>query len=69
MSVTIAKNSREVIRIERQDYKGHDLINISVFYTDAAGELRPGKHGLAFKATLLPEVLMALEGFAEEVPA
>ncbi|MEM7473234.1 MAG: transcriptional coactivator p15/PC4 family protein [Pseudomonadota bacterium] len=58
---SIPKNSREEIRVSRDDYNGHDLINIRVFYDAGEGEMRPGKQGVAFKAALLPEVLGALE--------
>ncbi|SFD67344.1 transcriptional coactivator p15/PC4 family protein [Roseivivax sediminis] len=56
---TIKKNDREEIRIMRNDFKGHDMINVRVFY-DAGGEMKPGKQGIAFKAEMLPDVLWAL---------
>ncbi|MDA8746658.1 transcriptional coactivator p15/PC4 family protein [Litoreibacter sp.] len=63
---SIAKNSREEIRVSRDEYNGHDLINLRVFYDAGEGEMRPGKQGVAFKATLLPDVLNAL-GMASEL--
>jgi len=57
----IRKNSREEIRISREAYMGHDLVNLRVFYEDAEGEYRPGKKGLAFRLDLLPEVIAALQ--------
>ena len=58
--IAIQKNSREELRIERQEYHGHDLINLRVWYDDGSGEYRPGKQGLAIKVDLLPDVLDAL---------
>lgn len=58
--IEIRKNAREVIRIERQDFKGHDLINIRVFFDAGEGEMKPGKQGVAFRAALLPDILDAL---------
>ncbi|ETX13262.1 transcriptional regulator [Roseivivax halodurans JCM 10272] len=55
----IRKNDREEIRVMRNDFKGHDMINVRVFY-DAGGEMKPGKQGIAFKAELLSDVLWAL---------
>ncbi|SLN23346.1 Transcriptional Coactivator p15 (PC4) [Roseivivax jejudonensis] len=55
----IRKNDREEIRIMRNDFKGHDMINVRVFY-DAGGEMKPGKQGIAFKAELLSDFLEVL---------
>ncbi len=57
----IRKNAREEIRISREAYMGHDLVNLRVFYEDPQGEYRPGKKGLAFRLDLLPEVIAALQ--------
>lgn len=56
----IQKNTREVIRVAREDYKGHDIINLRVFYDAGEGEHRPAKKGGAFSAALLPEIMKAL---------
>ena len=64
--IAITKNTREELRIERQEYRGHDLINFRVWYDDGTGEYRPGKQGIAFRAELLPEVVNALSGFSEQ---
>jgi hypothetical protein len=62
----ITKNSREVIRITREDFRGHELINLRVFYDAGDGDLRPGKQGIAFRTPLLPDVLRALGALATE---
>ena len=64
----IQKNSREEFRVSREDYNGHDLINVRVFYDAGDGLMRPGKQGVAFKAALLPDILQALLA-ANEVEA
>jgi len=56
----ISKNSREEIRITAETFKGHAIINIRIWYSDQAGEMRPGKQGLAFRLDLLPAVLETL---------
>jgi len=61
--IEITKNAREVIRVERQDFKGHDVINLRVFYDAGDGEMKPGKQGVAFRATLLPDIVRALDAF------
>lgn len=57
---TVQKNSREEIRIVADNFKGFDIINIRVWYRDQSGEMRPGKHGLAFRRDLLPQIIEAL---------
>lgn len=63
----IRKNAREEIRISCEDYMGHDLVNLRVFYEDADGDYRPGKKGLAFRRDLLPDIIAALQS-AEGAP-
>ncbi|KAA9010171.1 transcriptional coactivator p15/PC4 family protein [Histidinibacterium aquaticum] len=64
---SIRKNAREELRVSRDDYKGHDMINLRVFY-DAGDEMRPGKQGIALKAELLPELLNALRRAQDAQP-
>ena len=56
----IIKNSREVLRITRDDFRGHDMVNVRVFYSAGDDDMKPGRQGVAFRAALLPEVLDAL---------
>ncbi len=62
----ITKNSREVIRVTRDEFKGHDMVNVRVFFDAGGGEMIPGKQGVAFHAALLPDVLDALNEFMGE---
>ncbi|WP_037914849.1 transcriptional coactivator p15/PC4 family protein [Sulfitobacter sp. 20_GPM-1509m] len=61
----IVKNGREIIRVTRDDFKGHDMVNVRVFFDAGDGEMKPGKQGVAFRAALLPDVLNALSQCAE----
>ena len=62
---TIKKNSREEIRVTLDEFRGHHLVNIRVFYDAGDGEMKPGKQGIAVKVELFPELLAAL-GTAEK---
>tara|TARA_R110000751_G_scaffold233328_1_gene334180 strand:+ start:7745 stop:7960 length:216 start_codon:yes stop_codon:yes gene_type:complete len=62
----IVKNSREIIRVTRDDFKGHDMVNVRVFFDAGGGEMKPGKQGVAFRAALLPDMLSALQSFVAE---
>lgn len=57
---TIKKNSREELRVTLDDFRGHHLVNVRVFYDAGDGEMKPGKQGIAVKVELLPELLAAL---------
>ncbi|WP_299899957.1 transcriptional coactivator p15/PC4 family protein [uncultured Ruegeria sp.] len=56
----IHKNSREGSRASRDDFQGHDLNNIRVFFISKDGEMLPGTQGIAFKGELLPEFIDAI---------
>ena len=61
----IPKNSREVYRVGRRDFKGFPLVDIRVWFDDATtGELRPGK-GVSIKLESLPAIVAALSGLIE----
>lgn len=62
--IEIPKNAREVLRIERQIFNGHDLINIRVFFDAGDGEMQPGRQGVAFRAALTTEVVEAIKKVA-----
>ncbi len=57
---TIPKNAAEEIRVEITDWKGHDLLNVRVFYGYEEKEKVPTRKGLTFKLELLPEMIRAL---------
>lgn len=62
----IPKNSREVYRIIRRDFKGYHLVDVRVWYDDRmTGELRPGKAGISFKVEDLPELVAVLESLID----
>lgn len=64
--IIIPKNGREQIHISREDFRGHDVVNLRVWYRADDGEMRPGKQGIAFRADLTPEVIAALEAVVNE---
>jgi hypothetical protein len=51
----IAKNPTEEVRVSLTSYRGHDLVDIRVFFQDDQGEWRPTKRGVS----------LAVESFAE----
>lgn len=65
-AIEIRKNTREVIRINRADFKGHDVVNVRVFFDAGDGDMKPGKQGVAFRAALAPELIEALQSLVAE---
>ncbi len=63
MKMDIQKNSLERIRIQRSEYKGHELIDIRVYYEAENGEWKPTKKGITFSLSLANEVI---KGITEE---
>lgn len=59
-AINIPKNAREVVRIHRENYRGHDLISVRVYFDAGGGEMRPSKKGLAIQASLAPALIEAL---------
>lgn len=57
---TIRKNAREEIRVSVEIFKGQELCNVRVWFSDGV-EMRPGKQGLAVRLALLPELVVALQ--------
>ena len=57
---TIRKNAAEEIRFTVETFKGHEIVNVRVWYRNDLGEYRPGKQGLAFRLELLAAELDAL---------
>ncbi len=64
--ITIEKNKREQIRIERTEYKGYDLVSIRVYYDDGE-DWKPTRKGITFKTELLPKILRALMEVSKEL--
>lgn len=58
--VVIPKNSRESYRLAWEEYEGNRFLDLRVYYTDATGELKPTRKGLAIKPTAIPEIVAAL---------
>lgn len=57
----IEKNSREVVRISIDEFKGHRLIDIRVFAAWGDDDiLKPTKKGVSLKIERLPDLIDAL---------
>ena len=57
----IQKNAREELRVSLENFRGHDIANLRVWYCADDGEMRPGKQGVALRRDLLPDLIEALK--------
>lgn len=63
----IEKNSSNKIRVSLTDFKGHDFVDVRVYYEDEDGEYKPTKKGIALKPEVIPEVIEALQKAEKEL--
>ena len=63
---TIAKNTRETVRVELDEYRGHQLLSVRVWFSDNAGEARPSPKGLSVDVRHLPALRAALDDAERE---
>jgi hypothetical protein len=61
------KNSREQIRVVIKQYRGHEIVDIRVYWTKDRAEWFPSRKGLAITTDKLPMLLGALHRAAEMV--
>jgi hypothetical protein len=59
----------EVLRIEVKNLNGRAVFSAWRFYRNSAGDLKPGKHGLAFSVERLPEIAAAFSAAIERAQA
>jgi hypothetical protein len=56
----IAKNPTEEVRVALTSYRGHDLVDIRVFFQDEQGEWRPTKRGVSLSVDSFAELRDAI---------
>ena len=62
----LPKNRRETLRISLDEYQGHQLLSLRIWYRDDAGELRPGNKGLAVRVDQAPALADAMLAAVEK---
>ena len=59
------KNSTEFLKGELTRFQGEDYVNLRCWYEDPAGQLRPTKKGVTFKAHSLDRIIEGLSGIRD----
>ncbi|MGH8056282.1 MAG: transcriptional coactivator p15/PC4 family protein [Candidatus Entotheonellia bacterium] len=62
----ISKNPTEEVRISLTSYRGHELVDIRVYFQDDQGEWRPTKRGVSLSVDSFTELRDAV-GKVEEM--
>ena len=58
---TFEKNAREEIKVQLTEYKGHQLLDIRIFFLPAdGGESRPTRRGITMSTNLIPHLKKAI---------
>lgn len=60
------KNQRELLRVTLENFNGHDLINLRVWFQAADGDRKPGTKGLSLNVRMIPELLRLLQRASDE---
>ena len=56
----IPLGGRNVLRVTRKIERGHEIVNLRVWFTSRDGEARPGKDGVAIPAGTADSLMKAL---------
>jgi len=67
---TIEKNSLEQIRVHLTNFRGHDLLDIRVYYLDPSqpeADAKPTRKGISVSVDLIPELAKAIQKALEVV--
>ena len=65
--VVVKKNNRESIVISQTEFKGNDLVDIRIFFTNKDGELSPTKKGITVRLENSDEVVTTLSACSQNI--
>jgi len=61
----VRKNSVELIRVIGTEYKGHQFVDVRVYYESEDGEYKPSKKGIALSSETIEPVIELLKDGAK----
>ena len=65
----ISKNSKEIIRLSLEEYRGHKLADLRVYCQDEQGGMIPTRKGISIPISLWPQIRAALGKLEEAIIA
>ena len=57
----IERNDLEVVRVEKREFKGHEFVDIRIYYQNDSGEWKPTKKGVTINPDKIDELVEALK--------
>lgn len=57
----VEKNMKERIRVSIEEYRGHQFIDLRIYWQDDRGEWKPSKKGIALNSETIGPVIEALK--------
>lgn len=63
----IEKNSTEVIRIEKTNYNGRDLVSLRVYFMSKDGTWCPTRKGLTLTPATYRDLFCALDAYKDDL--
>jgi hypothetical protein len=57
----IKRNDTEIVRVSKREFKGHEFIDIRIYYQDDEGSFKPTKKGITINPKQVNELIDALK--------
>jgi len=64
----IKRNDTEIVRVSKREYKGHEFIDLRIYYQDDEGDYKPTKKGITINPKLVDELIDALKKEKDSAP-
>lgn len=56
----IERNENEILRVEKKEFKGHEYIDLRIYFMGDDGDYKPTKKGVTVKPDKLDELIKHL---------
>jgi hypothetical protein len=64
----IKRNDTEIVRVSKREFKGHEFLDLRIYYQDDEGDYKPTKKGITINPKLVDELIDALNKEKDSAP-
>jgi len=64
----IKRNDTEIVRVSKREFKGHEFLDLRIYYQDDEGNYKPTKKGITINPKLVDELIDALNKEKDSAP-
>ncbi|HDP77586.1 MAG TPA: transcriptional coactivator p15 [Mesotoga infera] len=64
----IKRNDSEIVRVSKREFKGHEFLDLRIYYQDDEGDYKPTKKGITINPKLVDELIDALNKEKDSAP-